>query len=74
MPKVKVLKIILIFCMPKVIFIFDIRGTVGAVRKNTDYWMCQQGQSQEFMRVGEVSTESNWRWCARFLFSTGNAL
>ena len=62
------------FCMPKVIFIFKIRSTVGAVRKNTHYWTCQQGHSQEFLRVGEVSTESNWRRCARFLFSTGNAL
>ena len=66
MRKVTFLKINLIFCVPKVIFIFNIKSTVGAVWKNTDYWMCQQGHSQEFLRAGAVSTELNLRWCAHF--------
>ena len=74
MPKVIFLKRTSIFCIPKVIFIFNIKGTVGAVWKTTDYWMCKQGHSQEFLNAGEIYTELNLRWCAHFLFSTGNVL
>ena len=34
--------------MPKMIFIFNINSTVGAIWKIIDYWMCQQANSQEF--------------------------
>ena len=48
--------------MRKVIFIFNTKGTVSAIWKTVDYWMCQQAHSQEFFRAGEVSTNLNLRW------------